>query len=175
MKFFANAAAALFRGSVPLTSLSIARLPHSSCPGDAESLRMGPAAHFPQGGGGDEMAKIPKYVRKLVGDDVPLEDEHAVADALTRRLQPSPTTVKADNRRSMRKPSGGGFGQRRRFCVSALGGRHRLSWCSWRSQGVSSFAGRKASARSARSCGLPARTTACSRAGPASGGRTFSS
>jgi hypothetical protein len=41
------------------------------------------------------MAKIPKYVGKLIGDDVALEDKHAVAHALTLRLQPSPTTVRA--------------------------------------------------------------------------------
>jgi hypothetical protein len=43
------------------------------------------------------MAKIPKYVRKLVGDNVPLEDRDAVTNALTLRLQPSPTTVRADD------------------------------------------------------------------------------
>jgi hypothetical protein len=43
------------------------------------------------------MAKIPKYVRKLVGDDVSPEDKDAVAHALTRLLRPSPTTVKADD------------------------------------------------------------------------------
>jgi hypothetical protein len=43
------------------------------------------------------MAKIPNYVRKLVGDDVALEDKQAVAHALTMRLQPSPTRVRADD------------------------------------------------------------------------------
>jgi hypothetical protein len=135
------------------------------------------------------MTKIPKYVRKLVGDDVALEDKHGVAHALTLRLQPSPTTVRADDEqvgqcvwpycsgygetsirkghvvaevnwssgrawvhayhleqlgvrfarqrrivavstRSMPRLSGGDSDQRRRFCVSALGGHLRLSWCS---------------------------------------------
>jgi hypothetical protein len=43
------------------------------------------------------VAKIPNYVRKLVGDDVALEDREAVAQALTLRLHPSPTTVRADD------------------------------------------------------------------------------
>jgi hypothetical protein len=56
-----------------------------------------------------------------------------------------------------------------------------LRICRWRSpqvvmvliegQGIS-FAGRKASARSVRSCGLPPTTIACSSAGLVSGGRT---
>ena len=43
------------------------------------------------------MTKIPKYMRKLVGDDVALEDKHGVAHALMLRLQPSPTTVEAED------------------------------------------------------------------------------
>jgi hypothetical protein len=80
--------------------------------------------------------------------------------------------IVAVSTRSMPRLSGGDSDERRRFCVSALGGHLRLSWCSSRGRGINSCAGRKAAARSVRSFDWLPTTIACSSAGPASGDRT---